>query len=113
MLSPAGAAIGVTVGALSVPLNVAVTARPRLSRSNTTVPARAASTEFSVGHRVAAVVVPVVACAVTGARVGPGWVLPGFLAAAIGLVDARWRLLPKRVVYPTWAAGLAGDAPVW
>ena len=46
------------------------------------------------------------------------WPLPAFLVfsvglatlglATLGLRDLHWRVLPKRVVYPTWGAGLAG-----
>ena len=56
-----------------------------------------------------------VACGLTGTRVGLRWPLPAFLVfsvglATLGLCDLHWQVLPKRVVYPTWAAGLAGLA---
>ena len=103
MFSAAGAAIGVAVGALAVPLTVAVTARPPLARSSPTPPVPGPATSPRAWHQAAAMVVPIVACGMTGARIGPGWVLPGFLVAGVGLsaaglIDARWRLLPKRVV---------------
>lgn len=113
MFSAAGGGIGLAVGAAAVPLTLAVMARPPL-RTSTTAPT-AGVTASVAWQRPAGVIVPIVACGLTGARIGPGWVLVAFLAlgvglSAAGLVDARWRLLPKRVVYPTWAAGLVGMA---
>ncbi len=115
MFSAAGAAIGGTVGALAIPITIAVAARPPLAKSTPTLSAPPNGAEPRAWHRGAAVVVPVVACGMTGARIGTGWVLPGFLAVGVGLgaaglIDARWRLLPKRIVYPTWFASLVGMA---
>jgi len=52
---------------------------------------------------------------VAGLRVEWLWPLPAFVVfsaglATLGLCDRDWRVLPRRVVYPTWAAGLAGLA---
>ena len=55
------------------------------------------------------------ACALTGLRVGLHWELPAILVFTLGLgvlamSDVYWRALPKRIVYATWAGGLAGLA---
>jgi leader peptidase (prepilin peptidase)/N-methyltransferase len=114
MFSELGGGIGLAVGALAVPLTLAVTARPPVKSTTLPVPVKAHRRD-AWHNKTAAVIVPVAVCGVTGARIGPGWVLPAFLAVGIGLsaaglIDAWWRLLPTRVVYLTWAAGLVGMA---
>ena len=107
-LSAAGAGIGLAVGAAAAPLVAALVAHPPLS-PNAQPPARHPAGRV----RLPVATVTVVACGLTGTRVGLRWPLPAFLVfsvglATLGLCDLYWRVLPKRVVYPTWAAGLAG-----
>lgn len=102
MFSAVGGEIGLAVGAAAVPLTLAVMARPPL-RTPMTAPTSAPVRASVAWQRPAGVVVPIVACGLTGTRIGPGWVLVAFLAlgvglSAAGLVDARWRLLPKRSI---------------
>jgi len=109
-LSAAGAGVGLAVGAAIAPLVAALVAHPPLS------PTAEPPARHPAGRvRLRAATVTVVACGLTGTRVGFRWPLPAFLVfsvglATLGLCDLHWRVLPKRVVYPTWAAGLAGLA---
>ena len=64
-------------------------------------------------HQLAAAGSAVVTVAVVAVRVRPLEVLPAMLVLCTGLAvagacDALWRLLPKRVVYPTWLLGSVG-----
>lgn len=104
-MSSTGPLIGLVFGTVAAPMTVAVTARP---------PTRAALTAAS-GHsgayRAVAVVLPLATCVVTGWRIQHLPPLPGFLAITVGLgmaaiTDARWRLLPKAIVYPAWGVAL-------
>ena len=104
-LSAAGEGLGLAVGAAIAPLVAALVAHPPLS------PTAQPPARHPAGRvRLRAAAVTVVACGLTGTRVGLRWPLPAFLVfsvglATLGLYDLHWRVLPKRIVYPTWAAG--------
>jgi len=109
-LSAAGITVGLGFGVAVSPIVAALVARPPLD------PTAEPPAHRPTGKvRLRAGLVTVVVCGVTGLRVGWRWPLPAFLVfsaglAALGLCDRYWRVLPKRVVYPTWAAGLVGLA---
>jgi leader peptidase (prepilin peptidase) / N-methyltransferase len=106
-LSALGAAIGLAVGAAAAPGVTALVSRLSLT------PATPSLSHQPSPVRRQAVAVTVAVCVLTGLRVGTTWPLAAFLALFVGLgvaglCDLHWRLLPKRIVYPTWAAGLVG-----
>jgi leader peptidase (prepilin peptidase)/N-methyltransferase len=107
-LSAAGTAVGLSFGVAVSPIVAAFVARPPLAPT-ADPPAHRPTGEV----RLRAGLVTIGVCGVTGLRVGWRWPLAAFLVfsaglAALGLCDRYWRVLPKRVVYPTWVAGLAG-----
>ena len=110
-LSATGALIGLAVGVTSVPLAAVLVASPPVSSSASAPTRRPRATNSS--WQPAAVTAA--ACALTGLRVGLHWELPAMLVFTLGLgvlamSDVYWRALPKRIVYATWAGGLAGLA---
>jgi hypothetical protein len=109
-LSAAGTAVGLTFGVAVSPIVAALVTRPPLAP---TADPPAHRPTGKVGLRAGRVTIG--ACRLTGLRVGWRRPLPTFLIfsaglAAVALCDRYWRVLPKRVVYPTWVAGLAGLA---
>ena len=109
-LSATGALIGLAVGITTVPLAAALVASPPVS-SGASAPTRVRATNSSWQPTA----VTVAACTLTGLRVGLHWELPAMLVFTFGLgvlamSDVYWRALPKRIVYATWAGGLAGLA---
>jgi leader peptidase (prepilin peptidase) / N-methyltransferase len=107
-LSATGALVGLAVGIATVPITVRLIAAPPVSRSESDLsPIRPIKAPWQPAA------LTVAACVLTGLRVGPHWDLPSMLVFTVGMAvlamtDAYWRVLPKRVVYLTWVAGLLG-----
>jgi leader peptidase (prepilin peptidase) / N-methyltransferase len=107
-LSATGALVGLAVGMTTAPITARLVATPLVSRSESDLtPVRSIKSPWPPAAITAA------ACALTGLRVGLHWDLPGVLVFTVGLAvlamtDVYWRLLPKRIVYVTWACGMAG-----
>jgi hypothetical protein len=107
-LSPTAALVGLAVGITTAPITVHLTAAPPVSRSESDLsPIRPIKAPWQPAAATVA------ACVLTGLRVGLHWELPGMLLFTLGLAvlamtDAYWRVLPKRIVYVTWVAGLMG-----
>jgi leader peptidase (prepilin peptidase) / N-methyltransferase len=107
-LSATGAVVGIAVGMTTAPITAGLVATPPVSRSESDL-----SPVRPIKSPGPAAAVTVAACVLTGLRAGLHWDLPGMLAFTVGLAvlamtDVYWRVLPKRIVYVTWACGMAG-----